>query len=69
VATSDDIKCEWPDGASDVGFEPGGDFVDFETGDAGRCITHAPVRYLRTALLVCVENGQTRSRVSSRYGY
>ena len=69
VAASDDIKREWPHSASDIGFEPSGDFADIETGDAGRCTTHAPVRYLRTTDLVCLGNGQSRSRVSSRYGY
>ena len=53
VAASDHIKCEWTHGASNVGFEPGGDFADIETGVAGRFTTHAPVRYLRTNDLVC----------------
>ena len=60
MTTGNDIKCEWSNCASDVGFKPGGDFVDIETGDAGRITTHAPVRYPRTADLVCLKNGQSR---------
>jgi len=40
-------------GTRNIGFEPIGDLDDVEAGDAGRFATHTPVRYPRTADLLC----------------
>ena len=53
VSSSDDVKGEWADGARNIRFEPIGDLADVEAGDAGRFATHTPVRYPRTADLLC----------------
>jgi hypothetical protein len=53
VSSGDDVKGEWADGTRNIGFEPIGDLADVETWDAGRFATHTPVRYPRTADLLC----------------
>jgi hypothetical protein len=53
VSSSNDIKGEWAGGTRNIGFEPIGDLADVEAGDAGRFATHTPVRYPRTADLLC----------------